>query len=150
MSGGREPSNGIRLADRRVLVIEDESMVAMLIEDMLEEIGCKLVGSASRFDDALEKARSLSFDVAILDINLHGQQTLPIAETLADRNSAFIFATGYGAISMPETLRKVPILAKPFQQRDLERALRAALQPARDRDSDRHTRRSRNGKVRRA
>lgn len=127
MNGGREAPEQIELANRQVLVIEDESMVAMLIEDMLGEIGCKIVGSASRFDDAAEKATSLSFDVAILDINLRGRQTLPIAEALADRNCAFIFATGYGVIGIPEPLRKVPVLQKPFQQRDLERALRAAL-----------------------
>lgn len=117
----------VELAGRRVLVIEDESMVAMLIEDTLVGLGCEVVGSASRFDEAVEKARSLSFDVAVLDVNLRGRQTLPIAQALAERGVPFLFATGYGEASLPEPLRKVPVLQKPFHLRDLERALRAAF-----------------------
>ncbi len=115
------------LAGRRVLIIEDEFMVTMLIQDTLSDIGCEVVGLASRFAEATEKAQSLSFDVAILDINLNGQQTFPIAEILTERRTAFVFATGYGEMNIPEALRIAPILQKPFQQRDLERALRAAL-----------------------
>jgi DNA-binding NarL/FixJ family response regulator len=121
----------LELAGRRVLVIEDESMVTMLIHDTLVDIGCEVVGSASRFDDAVEKARSLSFEVAILDLNLSGRHTLPIAEALAERKIAFVFATGYGGASLPEPLRQAPILHKPFDQRDLEGALRTALTCAR-------------------
>lgn len=113
----------------RVLIVEDESMVAMLLEDSLAEIGCEVVGLASRFDEAMEKARSLSFDVAVLDVNLNGQRTFPIAEALMERGIAFVFATGYGAGSLPPSLRTAPILEKPFQQRDLERVIRAALKP---------------------
>lgn len=115
------------LAGRRVLVIEDESMVSMLLQDTLADIGCEVIGIASRFADAIEKAKSLSFDVAILDVNLNGEQTIPIAEMLAERGLAFVFATGYGAASLPASLRSVPVVQKPFHQRDLERVLRAAL-----------------------
>jgi len=115
------------LSDCRVLVIEDESLVAMLIQDTLADIGCEVVGVASRFDDAFAKAESLSFDVAILDVNLNGRQTFPIAEALAERRRAFVFSTGYGAASVPASFQNMPILQKPFQQRDLEQALRAAL-----------------------
>jgi len=115
------------LAGLRVLVIEDEAMVAMLIQDTLAEIGCEVIGIASRFNDAIEKAKSLAFDVAILDIDLNGRHTLGIAGSLAERDVAFVVATGYGATSLPESLQKVPILQKPFRRRDLERALRAVL-----------------------
>ena len=115
------------LAGLRVLVIEDESMVAMLIQDMLAEIRCEVIGVASRFNDAVEKAKSLAFDIAILDVNLNGRHTLAIADSLAERGVAFVVATGYGATSLPESLQKAPILQKPFRQRDLERVLRAAL-----------------------
>lgn len=115
------------LAGLRVLVIEDESMVAMLIQDMLAEIGCDVIGVASRFDDAAKKAKSLVFEIAILDVNLNGRHTFPIADSLAERGIAFVVATGYGATILPESLQKVPILEKPFLQRDLARALRAAL-----------------------
>jgi CheY-like chemotaxis protein len=115
------------LAGLRVLVIEDESMVAMLLQDMLAEIGCEVIGVVSRFNDAVEKAKSLAFDIAVLDINLNGRYTFPIADLLAERGVAFVVATGYGTTSLPESVQRVPILPKPFRQRDLKRALRAAL-----------------------
>lgn len=115
------------LTGRRVLLVEDEALVSLLLQDSLEEFGCELVGEASHFDDALEKARSMSFDVAILDVNLDGRQTIPIAETLAARGSAFVFATGYGSPQLPDSVKSAPVLQKPFQQKDLERALLAAL-----------------------
>lgn len=115
------------LAGLRLLVIEDESMVAMLLEDMLSEIGCEVVGVAARVNDAAEKAKSLAFDIAILDVNLNGRNTFAIADSLTERGVAFVVATGYGAVSLPESLQRVPILQKPYQQRDLVRALRAAL-----------------------
>lgn len=99
----------------------------MLLQDILDDIGCEVVGTASRFDEADEKAKSLTFDVAILDVNLNGRQTFPIAEALAERRRPFVFATGYGAASLPEPLQNTPILQKPFQRRDLELALRAAM-----------------------
>lgn len=111
------------LAGRRVLLVEDEALVSMLLQDTLEEFGCAVVAAASRFDDALEKVRSVSFDIAILDVNLDGRYTFPIAEALAARGSPFVFATGYGANRLPDT----PVLQKPFQQQDLEQALLAAV-----------------------
>jgi CheY-like chemotaxis protein len=115
------------LAGRRVLVVEDESMVTMLLQDFLEDMGCEIVGVASRLKEALEKSDTLTFDVAVLDVNLNGQQTLPVAQALLARGRAFVFATGYAATTVPAEFRAVPILQKPFQQEDLERALRAAL-----------------------
>jgi CheY-like chemotaxis protein len=115
------------LAGRRIFLVEDEALVAMLLQDILDDIGCEVVGTASRFDEADEKAKSLTFDVAILDVNLNGRQTFPIAEALAERRRPFVFATGYGAASLPEPLQNTPILQKPFQRRDLELALRAAM-----------------------
>jgi CheY-like chemotaxis protein len=115
------------LAGRRVLVIEDESMVMMLLQDMLEDIGCVVVDAASRFQEAIEKARSLTFDVAILDVNLNGERTFPIAEVLAERGVRFVFATGYGVANLPPDFSERPVLQKPFQQQELERVLRAAL-----------------------
>jgi CheY-like chemotaxis protein len=115
------------LSGRRVLVVEDESRIAMLIRDTLEDMGCEVVATAARFDDAWEKATSLPFDVALLDVNLDGESSYPIAQELANRGRAFVFATGYGTSSLPESLQGAPILQKPFMRSDLERALRAAL-----------------------
>jgi CheY-like chemotaxis protein len=103
-------------------------MVTMFIQDTLADIGCEVAGVASRLNEALEKARTLAFDVAILDVNLDGEQTFPIAEALLARGMPFVFATGYSATSLPATLQRAPILQKPFRQSDLEQALRAALQ----------------------
>lgn len=118
---------GKELVGRRVLVIEDESMVSMLIEDLLSDIGCEVVGTASRFNEALQKVKSVAFDVAILDVNLNGQHTVPIAEEFARCGIRFVFATGDALTALPDALQKVPILKKPFQQGDLARALRTAL-----------------------
>jgi CheY-like chemotaxis protein len=115
------------LAGRRVLVIEDESFVLMLLEDTLAEIGCEVAGTASRVAEALDKVGSLSFDLAILDVNLNGSQTLEVAARLAQAGVPFVFATGYGAAGLLSHFEGVPILQKPFQQSDLEQALRAAL-----------------------
>ena len=115
------------LTGRRVLVVEDETLITMLLEDALDEMGCELAGAASRYQDAMDKATSLAFDVAILDVNLSGEKTFPIAAALAERGVPFVFSTGYGAGSLPAPLQKTPILHKPFQLLDLERALHAAM-----------------------
>jgi CheY-like chemotaxis protein len=115
------------LSGRRVLIIEDESMVTMLIEDTLADIGCEVAGTASRLDEARKKASSLCFDVVILDVNLNGRHTYAVAEILIRRGIPFLFATGYDNLDLPEPFRDVPILAKPFRERDLEEALLAAL-----------------------
>jgi len=115
------------LTGRRVLLVEDESLILMLVEDALADFGCEIAGVASRFDDAVSKARSLDFELAILDVNLNGQRTFPIAEVIQARGIPFVFATGYGATSIPEALSTAPILQKPFAAPELERALRTAL-----------------------
>jgi CheY-like chemotaxis protein len=115
------------LAGRRVLLVEDESLIIMLVEDALAEFGCEVAGIASRFEDAIDKARALACDAAILDVNLNGLRTFPIADILRARGIPFVFATGYGATSIPEGLKAAPILQKPFTAHELERALRSAL-----------------------
>ena len=114
----------------RVFLIEDESMVAMLVEELLVELGCEVVDVANEFADAHAKACSLSYDVAILDVNLNGPQTFPIAEVMMGLRRPFIFATGYGAGSLPPAFSGVPVLPKPFLSRDLEQSLLAALKAA--------------------
>jgi DNA-binding response OmpR family regulator len=116
------------LMGRRILVIEDESMVSMLIEDALTDMGCVVVALAARFDDGLAKAQTLAFDAAILDVNLAGERSFGIADALRIRKLPFIFATGYGTSSIPESLRGAPILQKPFSRLELERALLSALE----------------------
>ena len=115
----------------RVLVIEDKSMVSMLIEDMLEEMDCIVAGLASELGEALALARSLQFDAAILDVNLNGFTSFSIAKTLQEEKGIpFIFATGYGAAAIPEMFSQVPVLAKPFLSSQLRKALAAAVAQA--------------------
>jgi CheY-like chemotaxis protein len=112
----------------KVLVVEDESMVSMLMADMLQDLGCTVVGTVARFDDALRQATNdPAFDVALLDVNLNGKQTFPIAEQLAARGVRFIFATGYGEGILPQSLQGGPILQKPFELEALQKALRRAV-----------------------
>ena len=99
----------------------------MLIEDALADLGCEVVGVASRFDDGLSKARTLAFDIAILDVNLNGLRDLPDRRNPSGPRHPFVFATGYGPPASRDGLNDVPILQKPFATRDLEQALRAAL-----------------------
>ena len=112
----------------RVLVVEDEMMVAMLIEDMLDELGCSVVGPCAHIDEALKAARELEFDAALLDFNLNGKNTYPVAWTLRERNIPFLFATGYGSSILNSNFMGIPLLQKPFQRRDLEWALQRAVQ----------------------
>jgi CheY-like chemotaxis protein len=119
--------NKRELLNRKVLVVEDEMMIAMLIEDMLDEFGCKLVGPATNVPRALELIGKESIAVAVLDLNLDGKDTYAIADALQRKNVPFIFATGYGSTGLRQEYGNRPVLQKPFQARDLETALTEAL-----------------------
>ena len=82
---------------RRILLVEDEAMIAMLVEDMLEDLGHELVRVASRLEDAVAAAGNEAIDLAILDLTLGGALTYPAADVLAERGIPFVFATGYGS-----------------------------------------------------
>ena len=110
----------------QVLVVEDEAMIAMLIEDFLGELGAIPVKVAAAMDDAASCISSLNFDLAILDVNLRGQVTYPLADMLIERGIPFVFATGYGAAGLPPKFRTVPILQKPFLPEHLAATLLAA------------------------
>jgi len=114
-------------AGKRVLVVEDELMIRMLLQDMLTDLGHTLAGEAGRVDDAVALARQGEFDVAILDVNLNGEPISPVVEVLIERGLPFVFATGYGARGVPEPYRTTPTLQKPFQAEALARAIEAAV-----------------------
>ncbi len=111
----------------RVLFVEDEAMVSMLIEDMLHDLGVAVVGPVSRVDEALALARNVEIEAALLDINIGGQLTYPVAGVLRGRGIPVIFATGYGASALPERYRGTPTLHKPFDQSTFAEVLRDAL-----------------------
>jgi CheY-like chemotaxis protein len=111
----------------RVLIVEDEMMIRMLLADMLGELGYTVTAEAGRIDEALDAVKTGGFDVAILDVNLNGDNTAPIAEALAARGVPFVFATGYGEQGLPEAFRDRPTLKKPFQMDGLNQLLQSAL-----------------------
>ena len=108
---------------RRVLVVEDEILIGMLLEDMLDDLGYRVAASASRFEEAARLAGESEIDLAILDVNLNGQEVYPVADILARRGIPFLFATGYGERGLPQAHQHRPTLQKPFQQEALERQL---------------------------
>ena len=107
----------------RVLVVEDEMMVSMLIEDMLSDLGCIVVGPASRLDEAIELVNATELDCAVLDVNLGGQPIFPLADLLREKGAPFAFATGYGDAGLRDVDRGSPVLQKPFREGDLARVL---------------------------
>jgi CheY-like chemotaxis protein len=109
---------------RRVLVIEDEMMVAMLLKDLLAYLGFTVVGSAARVEHALTLIEAAgALDAAVLDINLNGQMSYPVADALVARKVPFLFATGYGRDSVTNGYRSFPMLQKPFRLLELFDAL---------------------------
>jgi CheY-like chemotaxis protein len=111
----------------RVLLVEDEAMIAMLVEDMLEDLGHDLAAVATRLEEALALSRSEAFDLAILDLNLGGVLTYPVADVLAERGVPFIFATGYGSGGLKEAYAARSTLQKPFNTDALGQAINQAL-----------------------
>ena len=118
---------GRTIANCRVLVVEDEAMVAMLLEDLLAEMGCTVAAVASRIEAALTAARTLEYDIAILDVNLDGSETYPVADVVAARKLGRVFVTGYGRAGLREGYGHVPVLTKPFREADLRAILEATL-----------------------
>jgi CheY-like chemotaxis protein len=114
-------------AGTRVLVVEDEGAIAMLIEDILEEFGCEVVASVARLAPACEMARTVMVDLAILDVNLAGEQVFPVADILLSRHIPFLFSTGYGASGVPPKYSGRPVLHKPFSHIELQQKIAIAL-----------------------
>ena len=106
----------------RVLLVEDEPMIAFALEDMVIELGYEVVGPAYRLPEALDLAGREQFDAAVLDVNLNEQQSFPVADLLTSRGIPFLFATGYaeGGVSWQG---QAGLIAKPYSRDQLARAL---------------------------
>jgi len=122
--------DGSMQARPRVLVVEDEYLIRMLLEDMLDELGYDLAAGVGTISEASEAASSGDFHAAILDVNLDGQEIFPVADILAQRGLPFVFVTGYGERSLPGPHRDRPALQKPFQAEQLKTALAGLLTTA--------------------
>jgi CheY-like chemotaxis protein len=110
-------------AKRRILVVEDEMLIGMLLEDMLTDLGHEVAAIVPRLKDALAAVERETYDMAVLDVHLHGESAFPVAEALIAKGIPFVFATGYGERGLPENYRGRPVLQKPFAKDDLERVL---------------------------
>jgi CheY-like chemotaxis protein len=110
---------------KRVLVVEDEPMIRLLLDDMLSDLGYSMAAEAGRLDEALAAANAGEFDLAILDVNLNGEPVTPVVEVLLRRGVPFVFVSGYARRGIPEEHSKIPLLQKPFQVDGLARALAA-------------------------
>lgn len=107
----------------RVLVVEDEYLIRMLLEDMLAELGYDVAAAVGSIAEASARAATDDIKVAILDVNLDGQEVYPVADILAKRGVPFVFVTGYGEQSLPERYRDRPALQKPFHAERLKTTL---------------------------
>ncbi|WP_413410937.1 response regulator [Brevundimonas phoenicis] len=113
---------------RRVLIVEDKSLVAMLLETILSDMGCDVIGPESNVDDGLRIASGTGeLDAALLDVNVAGQEVFPVAEALKARGVPFVFSTGYGEAGLPEHWRGNPTVQKPFTEGAIRDALMKAL-----------------------
>jgi len=107
----------------RLLIVEDEYLIRMLLEDMLADLGYEVSAAVGTLDEASALAAGGDFTAAILDVNLDGQEIFPVADILAKRGLPFVFVTGYGERGLPEPYRDHPALQKPFQVEQLKSAL---------------------------
>jgi two-component SAPR family response regulator len=118
------------VAGCRVLVVEDETLIAVLIEDILAGMGCEIVGPIAKLETALQTAKNGAFDIAILDVTIRGGKVYPVAEELIARGVPFILASGYGDWALPPPLREKRRLMKPFTAAELEGQVRLLFDEA--------------------
>jgi CheY-like chemotaxis protein len=124
----RDPTERVaKFAGKRVLVVEDEAILAMSAEDILHDLGCVVVGPALSRNEAHQFAAEAALDAAVLDINLGDGDSRSIAETLARRRVPFCFSTGYGMLGALAGFSAVPVLAKPYTSASLEDVLQRIL-----------------------
>jgi CheY-like chemotaxis protein len=115
------------LSDRRILVVEDEMLVLMNIEYLLADLGCESVTAAATVDQALALLEAQVFDAAVLDVNLNGCESYPVADALEARGVPFAFSTGYSGEDMRDEFRDRPVLRKPYQREGLVQILTSLL-----------------------
>ncbi|MBX6373219.1 MAG: response regulator [Acetobacteraceae bacterium] len=112
------------LGGRRILVVEDEALVAMLVEDALVDAGGEVLGPVATVADAVALLENEAApDAAVLDLNLAGETSVPVADVLAARGVPFVVATGYGAAGLPPEHKDAPVLAKPYDPAELTATL---------------------------
>ena len=121
-----ETSKGT-VAGRRVLVVEDSPLIATVLEDMLTDMGCKVVGPTGNMAFAVDLARTEEMDAAIIDLNIRGGKVYPVAEVLRERGVPFLLASGYADWTLREDFKDRPRLTKPYTAQIVEEQLAKLL-----------------------
>jgi CheY-like chemotaxis protein len=116
-------------SDQRILVVEDEFLIAIHVADIVADLGFAVVGPVGTVDQALALARTERLDGAVLDVNLSGQLVFPLAQLLVVRSVPFILTSGYDANGLPAEWRKTPHLRKPVEERELARLALSTFRP---------------------
>jgi putative addiction module CopG family antidote len=119
--------SGATVSGTRILIVEDDVMISLALHDIATDLGCTVVGTATRIPQAVALLEDLRVDVAILDINLGGATADPIANAAVTRGVPIVFATGYGESGVPAHLQDWPVICKPYTAKDVERGILAAL-----------------------
>lgn len=120
-------ANGMSMAGKRILLVEDEALITMLIVDVLEDLGVTVIGPAETLAHALELAQDESIDAAILDVNLGSETSFPVASLLRARRVPYLYTTAFANKSHPE-MRDDPFLSKPYGLKQLLVSLQGLLQ----------------------
>lgn len=120
---------GIQLSGLRILIVEDEPMVAWLLDDMLSALGCTIVGAADRIEEGLAMIAVQSIDAAVLDLNLRGCMSYPVADALVASGIPFVFTTGYARNRLLDAYRNYPYLLKPYHRSAIRDALLDLFRP---------------------
>ena len=120
-----EPENRTngKLAGRRVLIVEDSPLIAAVLEDMLSDMGCAVVGPTGNMAFAVDLAKAEQLDAAIIDLNIRGGKVYPVAEVLRDRNVPFLLASGYADWTLREDFKDRPRLTKPYTAETVQQKL---------------------------
>lgn len=116
------------IAQSRILIVEDEPLIALMLADMLADLGYQVAASVTQVAEALTVLTDVTIDIALLDVNIGAQKIDPVADLLAARGTPFIFTTGYGNAGVPANYADRAILQKPFHINDLEKILQNELQ----------------------
>ena len=114
-------------AGRRILVVEDEGIVAWWLEDLLRDLGCEVIGPAAKLEEAHQLVAQQSMDAAILDINVGGETVFPVADRLLELGIPFVFATGYGPAGLADRHRNRTVIQKPYSLETLKPILAQVL-----------------------
>jgi DNA-binding response OmpR family regulator len=122
-----DPTTRIPLRGARILLVEDDMLVSVLLEDMLMDLGCEVLGPVGHLEEAVDLASVETIDAALLDLSVNGKEVYPVATILAERGIPFAFVTGYDAGGIGMIYRERPTLQKPFRSAALERILKGML-----------------------